>query len=105
MLSFSGDNGYIMLTLNAVTGQVWKLELKSNLTEAQVKKISSEQIMDVFIDYLGLTGSGKYMIDGTTASKSFADGMLYAIAQSIPVLQSNRYSMTVYLSTQAPGIE
>jgi hypothetical protein len=102
MLSFTGENGYIMLTLNAVTGQIWKLELKVNLTATVVKEVKTvEQILDVFIDYVGLTGSGMYMVDGMTASKSFADGMLYAIAQSIPVLDSNHYRMTMYLSTQA----
>jgi hypothetical protein len=101
VLSFTGKNGYLMLTLNAVTGQIWRLELKSNLTATVVKEIKTvEQILDVFIGYVGLTGSGKYMVDGEAAFKSFADGRLYAIAQSNLILDSNRYGMIMYLSVR-----
>ncbi|MDR1130907.1 MAG: hypothetical protein LBL15_00620 [Oscillospiraceae bacterium] len=114
-LSFSGENGSVRFSINAMTGQIWKADLGINssetvLTEA-VKKIKAEQMLDVFTAYLGLTGSGSYSTDGLTASESFADGMLYAVARSISLnsisegeINTNRYSMAVYLSAHSPTI-
>ena len=102
-VSMSAENIRATLTINAVTGQIWKASLSLAQTRASLGKVEIEQVLNTFMAPLDSDGK----VDDTNretkvgfdrnavmASKSFSGNMVYATS----TLLENKYGEESYLA-------
>lgn len=83
-----------LLTINAVTGQIWKAEIASTISSVNFNEVQAEHMLDVFTSYLDL-GDGdlieaKYDEYTISANMSFAGGMFEAVTTLRAEIVDNR---------------
>ncbi len=102
-VSFSNKKMKAELTINAVTGQIWKAVIYSYLPDINFDNVITAQTLDGFTAYLELTKAEAFEADGKMAYKSLAGGKLYAVVKKSGVKINNEtpYALVdIFLTTE-----
>jgi len=116
-VSFSNERMNTVLTINAVTGQIWIADITVHSAISNFNTVNLEDALTAFISHIGMSSEKrtdvKYDKNELSASQSFAGGMLHAVvgvkarassvadattAESAAVYTGIR----MYLTTQTP---
>lgn len=95
-VSFSGESMDVSLTINAVTGQIWKADL--SFSGINSNELKGEQVLYVFTSNLELSSADSIKTTGNITSKGFSDGLFYAVVR---VESGVKSKITMYLSTRS----
>lgn len=79
-ISFSNEKIDIMVTLNAVTGKMWSVDINSYQVLDMFNNIDLKNLIEIYADYLGLEGGDTLNISDNVASKGFAGDIIRIVA-------------------------
>lgn len=70
-INFRDQRASGRLTLNAVTGEIWSADIHIPRENVPFSQLDAKAMLDIYIDYLGLSGGDSLKFDENYASKSF----------------------------------
>lgn len=104
-ITFSNEKIDIMITLNAVTGKMWSVDINSYQVTDMFNNIDLKNLIEIYAEYLGLEGGDTLNIGDNVASKGFAGDTIRIVAvKSTKSIQKSKTKKVSYEVVNYNGI-
>lgn len=104
-IKFDNEKIDIMVTLNAVTGKMWSVDINSYQVIDMFNNQDLRNLIEIYADYLGLEGGDTLNVSDNMASKGFAGDIIRIVAvKKSKIIQSSTTKKVSYEVVDYNGI-
>jgi hypothetical protein len=104
-ITFDNEKIAVQITLNAVTGKMWRVDINSYQDMGMFSNQDLRNIIEIYADYLGLEGGDTLNVSDNIASKGFAGDVIRIVAVKKPKsIQEAKTKKVSYETVNYSGI-